>query len=273
MLNSTEGGSRGKSQVRPPPLGVDVSPRELFLQYLPVIERACEFACRRNHLSREEAEDFASVVKLKMIDDDYAVFRKFQGRSSMETYLCVVVNKAMLDYLNHLWGKWRPSKEAWRLGPLARLLEKLLARDGYSLDQACEILRTNHKVTQSRRELADLWARLPARVPRRIEGEEELKDKASADGGGFERLAEQERAARRDLAVAALERALAELPPADRLIVKMHRDGLKIATIARELGLEEKPLYRRIERIFKRLRETLESQGLRRQDIEELFGP
>jgi RNA polymerase sigma factor for flagellar operon FliA len=40
-----------------------------------------------------EADDFASHPKLKLIEDDYAILRKFQGRSSLRTYLTVVIER------------------------------------------------------------------------------------------------------------------------------------------------------------------------------------
>jgi hypothetical protein len=51
-----------------------------------------------------------------------------------------------LDYRNRLWGKWRPSAEAKRLGPTAILIERLVARDGWAVDQVIEMVRVNHRV-------------------------------------------------------------------------------------------------------------------------------
>jgi hypothetical protein len=117
---------------------------------------------------------------VKLIDDDYGIIRKFQGRSSLKTYLTTVVSNEMKDFLNHLLGKWRPSAEAQRLGPVAVQLEKLL-RDGLSPNEAVRTLQTNHKVEMSAQELADMAARLPDRVPRKPMGEEVLQNKASND--------------------------------------------------------------------------------------------
>ena len=68
-----------------------MSAEQLFLEQLPVIERAISFVCRRHNLRGADADDFASTVKLKLIDHDYAVIRSFQGRSSFATFITIVI--------------------------------------------------------------------------------------------------------------------------------------------------------------------------------------
>src|ERR1019366_2147799 len=102
------------------------------------------FVSARHHLPGVEADDFASHVKLRLIEDDYAILRKFQRRSSLRTYLTVVIQRMFLDYRISAWGKWRPSAEAKRAGAVAVQLEQLMGRDGYRFGEACELLETNH---------------------------------------------------------------------------------------------------------------------------------
>src|SRR5215467_8018208 len=106
---------------------------QVYLEHLATIERAAAHACRRYGLGPEDVEDFTQEVKLKVCADGYAVLRKYQGRSKLATYLVVVVQHALQDYANHMWGKWRPSEEAKRHRPLGVQLEKLLVCDRFSL--------------------------------------------------------------------------------------------------------------------------------------------
>ena len=92
----------------------------LFLANLPVIDSVVRHVCRRHHLSAAEADDFGSEVRLHIIERNYEILRKFEGRSSLRTYLAVVVQRLFLDYRNRIWGKWRPSAEAQRRGPGGR---------------------------------------------------------------------------------------------------------------------------------------------------------
>ena len=146
----------------------------LFLAHLDVVERAIGFVCSRNHLSAADADDFSSYVTLRIVEDDYEVFSSFQGRASLRTYLTVVIQRMLLDYRVRAWGRWRPSAEAKRCGPLAIRLEELLVRDGCRLDEAYEMLKTNHGLTVTREELERLAERLPSRPPRRFESDDAL---------------------------------------------------------------------------------------------------
>src|SRR4051812_17572740 len=126
-----------------------VNYEQFFLSQLPVVDKVTGHVCRRNHLRDADAEEFASEVKLHLIQNDYAVLRRFQQRSSLQTYLTVVVQRLFVNYRNRLWGRWRPSADASRLGPIAVQLERLIVRDGWSFEEAQEQLRINHQVQQT----------------------------------------------------------------------------------------------------------------------------
>jgi hypothetical protein len=146
---------------------------KLFLNNLAHIERVASHLARRLRFGQEEAEDFLSLVKLRLVEDDYAILRKFTGRSSLRTYLTTVVGNLAKDYSNHLYGKWRPSTEALHLGAAAVFLERLQSVDGYSLEEACSVLRTKYPdLAQS--ELERMKSQLPVRLPRRMVSEESL---------------------------------------------------------------------------------------------------
>lgn len=247
-----------------------MNPEETLLSHLDLIERAARHACRRYGLSPQEVEDFTSQVKVKLMDDDYAVLRKFKGRSTVATYLTTVINNQLRDYLDHRWGKWRPSAEAKRLGKVAMDLDRLLTRDGHTFDEACHILQTNHRVELSWQELAAMAERLPARWPRRVEGDEPLARMRAPEAGPERHVLDSERRQRLADVHEALMRALAALPAEDRLLVRMQTEHT-VAQIARTLQLEQKPLYRRIRKILAGLRRRLEAQGLRREDVREIL--
>lgn len=243
-----------------------MTPEETFLSYLPHIDKVVAHLCRRHHFKKEECEDFHSYVKVKLLEDDCAVLRKFQGRSSLKTYLTTVVVNLMKDYQNHLWGKWRPSAEAERLGPVAVLLEKLLVRDGYSFDEAVQILQTNHNVEMSWQEIHAMAAKLPPRSTRQMEGEEEMRNLAAPGERPDDRLEEREREAARRKAFEALLEVRKTLPKEDQLILKMQGDGFSVADISRSLGLDQKKLYRRIQKTLAWLRQELGRRGIRTED-------
>lgn len=235
----------------------------LFLSQLAVIERVISFVSSRHHLPGVEADDFESHVKLKLIEDDYGILRKFQGRSSLRTYLTVVIQRLFLDYRISAWGKWRPSAEARRGGEIAVLLERLMGRDGYGFEEACELLETNHQVTVPRAELEAIAGRLPSRIRRRFESDDALAQMPSDQPPMDEVIAERERMVTATRVDAGLKTALAGLDAQDRLILALRfEDGRTVVEIARMLRLEQKGLYRRLERLLKALRDALELRGV-----------
>lgn len=247
-------------------------PSALFEQHLPLVERVLGSIGARRCRSVDEAEDFASWARLKLLEEDCAILRKFRGRSSLKTYLVTVIQNLFRDYRIAKWGKWRPSAKAKRLGVDAVRLEILLYRDGLSFDEAAETLRRNHGVRVSLSELAELAGVLPPRVPRRTVGEGAL-DTVADDGKVDSRIRDGERKEAAERAERALSGALDGLDPEDRLILKMrYEDGFTVAAVARALGLDQKPLYRRIERCLVALRSGLEERGVVAEMVTELLG-
>jgi RNA polymerase sigma factor (sigma-70 family) len=242
---------------------------DLFTRHLTTIESVIRTVACRHHLAPDQAEEFAALVRLRLIQNGCEVLRKFQGRSSLRTFLAVVVERLFLDARTAEWGKWRPSAEARRLGPIAIQLEMLISRDGLSFEQACDTLRINHRVTQSRDELETILASLPFRPRRRVVGEEEVEGLTADALGPEERLLRSE--ARR--AFAALRRAIATLAPEERAVIRLRFvEQRRIADIARLRGLEQRALYRGLDRVLHRLRRLLQHEGIDQGDVTPWLG-
>jgi hypothetical protein len=72
--------------------------------------------------------------------------------------------------------------------------------------------------------------------------------------------------------VRALQTAIGELPPQDRLILRLRFDeALSVAEVAKMMRLEQKPLYRRLERLLAALRRRLEADGVRGDELARAF--
>jgi RNA polymerase sigma factor (sigma-70 family) len=227
----------------------------LFLSSLPVIDRVALQVCRRHRLNGPDAEDFCANVRLHFIQDECRLLRRFQGRCALATYVNVVVQRLYLDQRNAEWGRWRPSAEAKRGGPVAILFERLVVRDGWTPDTAAELMRLHHGIDGA--EVAPLVSRLSRRTPpRRFVGLEEALELPAPDSE--DPLTQAERTQTSERVQAAAERAMETLAPEDRLILRMRfEDALPVATIARVLQLDQKRLYRTIERILKQIRAAL----------------
>jgi RNA polymerase sigma factor (sigma-70 family) len=246
--------------------------RVLFETHLPTIQELVRKTCRRQRLDPEQTEDFTSHALLRLLEDDCAILRKFRGKSSLRTFLTVVIQRLLLDYRIRQWRKWRPGAQARRLGGLAIELDRLINRDGHSRDEAVDLLMSTRGLTEPRGELLRLAGELPRRAHPRLESLDDLPP-LPVDGGVEQRLLERERAATAGRTQAALERALSTLPAEDRLILKMrYEDDFTVREIAAALHLPARPLYRRCERCLERLAERLRTEGVTRAEAGESIG-
>lgn len=236
----------------------------LLAAHMDAIRAAMAAVCRSLRLSRAEAEDFRGVVWVRLLENDCAVLRKFEGRSSVQTFLVSVIRRLLLDYRIAAWGKWRPSADARRHGDVAMHLERLVFRDGIPFDQALQIVRHRHAVAASAEDLGLLLACLPLRPRRTMVADDELAAVPAAGSDPEERVLRLE--ARRVLA--ALGRTTARLALRDRHMLALRFAGQqRPGEIARGFGLDRKAVYRRFEAILLRLRADLRREGITAADV------
>lgn len=244
-------------------------PAALLARHLPLVDEVARYVARRKHSRADEVEEFVAQARLKMVEDDYAVLRGFQGRARLRTYLTIVLQHLFSDERVRRWGRFRFSAAALRLGTEAKRLEILMRRDGRTADEAWDVLTRNEGWAITRAEFDALVAALPPHVPHRVVGEEELESVCAPGPTSEARVNAREQHQQRCRSHEALTRALAALDVEDRLILKLHfQDGLKIGAVARALGQPEKPFYRRLERLLQHLRSELERNGLGSGDVE-----
>lgn len=245
-------------------MAADQSPREILLANLPLIHELVGFLAQRYHLSPTHAEELESFVRLRVIDNDYGIIARWRRDCSLRTYLTVVVGRLFLDYCNHVWGKWRPSAAAARLGPLAQALEEQLYREGLSFDEACEVL--GRRRGASRAELQALFENLPRR------GRQPRLQSLDPDLGTPSPLPNPEEDAVQHADEAAVTKAVASslrrMPAGERLLLRLRfSQGLSVTAIARGLSQPPRRLFRKFDGIMSKLRRELLDAGFDRDDV------
>ena len=250
---------------------VDSTGMETKLLYDPeLVEAITEKLCRRYRLEGDECADFTQDVHLKLIENDYARLRTFQGKCKLETYQFVVVKRLAIDYIVSKRGKWTSSAKAKQLGPAAVDLEILLYREHNPLDEAVRIMVSRDRHDLSENAVRELAVQLPVRAFGRRDGGDdvsELPDPARTDSP----VLDHERRARFTAMRAKLIKALECLDPEDRLILQMrYWDGFTIVRISKILSLGRRP-HDRVARILKQLKTILENDGVEVDDVRDLF--
>jgi len=243
-------------------------PRQLLEENLEVIDRVVLRVCRRSGLAAGEVDDFASAVKLALVENDYTILRRFEGRSSLATYLTIVIQRLLADHFVRIHGRWRPSQQAERLGPRAVLVEDLVGRQHRSIDEAAAM------AAMTPREVSEIAARLPVRAPRAREvplPPEEAVPLASRERSDAA-LEDRELRGMSVRTGTLLREAMAGWPAADRMLLRLRfESSLSIADIARVMNIPQRPLYRQFEALFERLRKMLAAAGIDPADAADLL--
>jgi RNA polymerase sigma factor (sigma-70 family) len=247
--------------------------RSLFEANLDVIDRAIAQVCRQVRLHGADAEDFASAARLALLEDDCAILRKYEGRSSLASYVAIVVRRLFISQKRAI-SRWHPSAEAARRGEAAMTLDRLLHHEGRSLDEALAITKANHPDADVR-ELELIAEILPHRLPRpRLvpvsEGDEDRFAGAMAADDRVMTADLDKRSAQTSRAV---QSAMEAMSAEDRVLLRLRFEkGMAISDIARALGAVQRPLYRRLDALLANLKSALAQAGIDGVDAAEIIG-
>ena len=249
-----------------------MDPRQLFEQSLDEINRIVAFVCRRNHLAPQDCDDFRQHVHLKLLENDCSVLAKFEGRSSFSTYLTTVIQRLYSQYRVQMWGKWRPSAEAKRLGDKAIAIERMMTRDEHSLKETINILTTHAAPSFTRAEIEAIYLRLPSRQPRPVLVTDSALPEVPDPGGADDEVMRQYREHAGRAMAAVMDPVIERMDAEDRVIMIMRFcDSAKVPEIAATLHLDAKKLYKRIDGLKSDLRKALLDAGFNRNDVAELL--
>jgi RNA polymerase sigma factor for flagellar operon FliA len=243
----------------------------LFRSRLALIDSVVACVCRRARMRPADAEDFASEFKLALIENDYANLRRYEGRSSLGTYLTVIAQRLLADRHRAQGGRWRPSAAATQMGEAGLLVERALRREGRTIDEILPALQALDP-SLTRRDVEAMEAKLPSVAPRPRAVEldpiaEIVPGGESADARAIETEARRLGEQTNDV----VRHALASLTLEDRAILRLHfASSMSIADISRAMRLPQRPLYRRVERALAQIRRALADAGIDASAVESL---
>jgi RNA polymerase sigma factor (sigma-70 family) len=206
-----------------------------------------------------DAEDFSQGVQLKFLETGYQAFARFDGRSSLRTYLTAVVWRLLLDWRTAAYGKWRPSATAQRLGAEALRLDRLINRDRLTVEEAIQVALRTPDASPER-----VLRRIADRLPRRRRPVVVTEDVLHLVAREFpDPIEAQERAAKARQTRIALGQAFKQLKPEERQLMSLRfRQSLTVREIAGLLNVDAKRLYRTFDRLVGKLRRDLGASGV-----------
>lgn len=271
-----------------------MDPEALFLSNLPLIEQITRSVAKRHRLSVAEAEDFSSYVQLRLIEEGYASVQKCARAASFSSALTALMERLFAAFQSEGREKWAPSAEAKRLGETAIELERLLHREGFTADEAFQMLMHRGDGSCTRASLEAIYERLPHRRMRptavSIDEEHEQGDGEDdafevADPHNERRIVSEaiatevpeeitpaERGAQAEKIRTILQEAISRLDAEDQAIMRLRFvESMTVREIAARLNLDPLRLFRRIEKVMRGLRKALEEQRIDGGDIDTII--
>jgi len=251
-----------------------MDPHKLLEDEREAIKRVVAFVCRKHGLRGADAEDFESTVNLKLLENEGSILRAFRGDCNLKTYLNVVVQRIFIDGCVHEHGKWRPSADAKRSGKIATELERLVQWDGESIEEAIRQTARAHP-DMPLEEIEAIADHIPQRHRRRstVALDECMEQILTSREQADVLMTSCERTKICERAAAIMREHLSTLDPQDRYILQLqYESGMQVSEIARELKIDQKPLYRRRDVLLHELRAALEAAGIQKSDIHDLLG-
>lgn len=244
------------------------------------ISRIVRDRARHAGLTAEDAQDLEQDVRLRLMEDQGAVLRRFSGRGSFTGFVRIVSRNLAEDLLRARLGRRREPEAVQKLDPLARRVHHLLHVDGHHADQLEHLVRDGSGRLVPKTEIEAALARLdatmhgrePARRPQLVpltivssdgEERERLLPDSTADAETL--LIEAQDRERQDAALEALSTALLRLPEEARTYLRhrfMVEPPLPPRRIAQLMGLPVEDLYRRRARWEAALRAELGKLGV-----------
>ncbi|HSF14074.1 MAG TPA: hypothetical protein VLK65_00815 [Vicinamibacteria bacterium] len=245
--------------------------RAIYDANLDLIEKVVRRVARRNRLSADEAEQLRSDVHFKLLRDNCTCLGKLRHVNRLEPFLVVLATNELRDARIKKWGRWRPPTAVERMGRVAGLLYRQVDRNGCSMNEAIERVRSKVGLTISREELASVAARLPGTRQRRFVlscEPDELPAPASVEEVESNTL-RRELAPLARKARAALTKALSNLETEERILLKLfYLKGLRWSEIGRARAFDRKRIFRAKDSMHSRLQKALKAEGLGWDELE-----
>lgn len=269
------GTRRSSSAGEQPPRHVNAlwadCPKDILVLYWAKLEEIVAKTSYKLGADPEETDTVESRVKEELFEDDCKIVRQYRHESSFLTYLTCIVQRAFADLQVERMGKWHFSACSERLGPLAKKLERMIYREGFSPSDAIAVLLTSHPEA-SRSQLEKLLEALPVKIrrPTKVSLEEVTAGLPASNPDILMITGERFELSERVTAI--VQSFMETLADDERLLLQLlFESNMKISKIGERLKDRHKSLYRKRDGLLKRLREELLKAGIGKSEAAELY--
>lgn len=232
---------------------------ETSAEWTDELSAAVAVVARRRRLSAEQRDDLLSYAVCRLLERNVGRGDITSIADCPGAYLRRVVDRLWIDLTNELWGRWRPSAGARRMGKTGVELDRLIRREGLAACEAVPI--AEHR--SSRRRGRDTLYRLARKLrpkPRRVSIT--AVDPASDDRPD-RRLGRKEEGESLRRALRMLREEMERLDDLSRRVLSgKYLEQLTAGRLGRELDLDDRSVYRIAYRALGILRQRLQARGV-----------
>jgi RNA polymerase sigma factor (sigma-70 family) len=245
-------------------------------------------------IARRFSKDYDTMMDIYLYvlqslrDRGFKKLKAYNGQSKLSTYLVVVTRNLCIDHYRSKKGRNRQYKAIAHLSPADQLLFRLYHQNGFSINEAYEIMRTNYRLDISPTDISRSLKRIEGNLTRKklwqlqndlkTEVALPLNDAMLDEQAGKEtddpahNLIKKESERTLTEASAALSRIIDTLPREDKLIIKlMFHEQLTAKEVARLTGLpNEQAVYTQCRRMLKQFKEELKKSGFTENAFQKL---
>lgn len=270
-------------------------------EYWSFIEKQCFKAIRLKHKKISthgpalasveiDVENEALELSNRTLDtlkaDHYRALRQFKRNAKFTTYITAIIARQAVDLIREKRGRNREKDRARELGQLGERIYGMMVNQGFSAEEIYRNLNSANGVKISLDEILQILDRIKGKdvdnpgslIPADsqdikqgfVTGEQtdiEVPDKRSNPEKIF---LEKEQ---REKITTIINQIVGRLKGEDRIILRMrfpasvHDAPMKVKSISQILGISEKAVYKRIDRILKDCRSTLVKEGLHSHEL------
>ncbi len=182
-----------------------------------------------------EADRLFNRVIDKLTENSFGILRRFEGRSKLSTYLTTIIARTAIDLIRERAGRERPGRENGALRTV-----KIPDTDGSPVLNGISSGEAGEFIVPDKENIPEfvvIWD-------------------------------DREKSMR-----SVISEMISSLNGEERLLLRMKfpsdpgRDPLSTSEISRALGISQKGVYNRVDRLIKKCRKILESAGIGEQDF------
>jgi RNA polymerase sigma factor (sigma-70 family) len=262
--------------------------------HFPLIERQC-FRVVRQQLRGQgkydspvnienEALELSNQVLDTLQRDNYRVLRQFKGNAKLSTYITTIVARQAVDMVRKKLGRSRQKERAQKLGKIGELIYEKVIRQGRPVPDVYRELKSTEGISESLAEIETIARKIKGKknnpppsldmetnpvvrggISIKTDGDEREAVIIPDTGGDPQELLIEEQRKQRQKKV--VRGVIARLSGDERMMLRLRfpagedEKPRKVEQISGLLGITQKAVYKRIDRLLKKCRLLLEQEG------------